>query len=188
MFESPDFVRALHFAATHHRDQRRKDQRESPYINHPIDVVHLLWSHGGVRDPVTLIAALLHDTVEDTLATFADIEEAFGEEVRVVVEAVTDDKSLPKAERKQLQVMHAASKSERAKLVKLGDKISNLRDLLESPPDSWDADRRRDYAEWAAAVVGGLRGVSDELEALFDELYVRCIAELGAARELATSD
>jgi len=173
-------IEALRFAADHHCDQRRKDGRGSPYINHPIEVAHLLWTRGRVRDPITLMAALLHDTVEDTEATIEDIERAFGSAVAGVVAEVTDDKSLPKAERKQLQVLHAPKKSPRAKLVKLGDKISNLGDLLDSPPFDWAAERRRDYAEWAAAVVDGLADASPELAALFDELYQRCVIELGA--------
>ena len=173
---------ALRFAAVQHRDQRRKDGRGSPYINHPIEVAHTLWDRGGVRDPIVLTAALLHDTVEDTDATIEDIEQAFGADVASVVAEVTDDKSLPKAERKQRQVTHAASKSTRAKLVKLGDKISNLGDLLDFPPFEWSPERRREYAEWAAAVVAGLRGVSPELDAVFAELYLRCVDELGAQR------
>jgi len=171
---------ALRFAADHHRDQRRKDGRGSPYINHPIEVAHLLWTRGQVRDPVTLMAALLHDTVEDTEATIEDVERAFGTAVAGVVAEVTDDKSLPKAERKELQVSNAPKKSPRAKLVKLGDKISNVGDLLDSPPFDWDAERRRAYAEWAADVVEGLADASPELASVFAELYRRCVVELGA--------
>lgn len=98
---------ALHFAAEKHRDQRRKGQCASPYINHPIEVAELLVRVGQVGDVALLQAALLHDTVEDTQTTFQELEERFGTGVRTLVEEVTDDKSLPKEERKRRQVERA---------------------------------------------------------------------------------
>lgn len=120
-----------------------------------------------------MIGALLHDTIEDTATTRAELEAEFGPEVAALVAEVTDDKSLEKAERKRLQVETAAGKSDRAKLVKIADKISNLNSLMHSPPADWDAARKRTYVDWAARVVDGCRGVNPRLEARFDEAYRR---------------
>jgi GTP diphosphokinase / guanosine-3',5'-bis(diphosphate) 3'-diphosphatase len=169
----PLVLQALAFAADKHRDQRRKDAAASPYINHPIALANVLVREGDVADPAVLAAALLHDTVEDTQTTPAELEAAFGPAVAAIVEEVTDDKSLPKAERKRLQVEHAATMSREAKLVKLADKICNLRDMADHPPAKWDLVRRREYFEWAKAVIDGLRGVHPKLEALFDAAYAR---------------
>ncbi len=169
----PLFLRALAFAADKHRDQRRKDAAASPYINHPIALANVLVGEGGVTDPDVLAAALLHDTVEDTQTTPAELAAAFGPAIAGIVAEVTDDKSLPKAERKRLQIEHAVAMSRQAKLVKLADKICNLRDMAVHPPAKWDLARRREYFEWAKAVIDGLRGVHPRLEALFDAAYAR---------------
>jgi guanosine-3',5'-bis(diphosphate) 3'-pyrophosphohydrolase len=161
--------RALAFSAEQHRNQRRKDGEQSPYINHPIQVAETLWRVGEVRDTITLAAALLHDTVEDTGVTAAEIEARFGAEVCAVVKEVTDDKSLPKLERKRLQVEHAAGISNRARLVKLGDKICNVSDIGSSPPPNWTVERCLEYLDWAAQVVDGMRGTNPALEMLFDQ-------------------
>jgi GTP diphosphokinase / guanosine-3',5'-bis(diphosphate) 3'-diphosphatase len=167
---------ALVFASDKHRDQRRKDAQATPYINHPIGLVNILWHEAGVYDPVVLMAALLHDTVEDTDTHFEELEQHFGREVEQIVRQLTDDKSLPKAVRKQLQIDHAAAASDAAKLVKLADKIYNLRDLVKSPPVGWSVMRQREYCEWAKQVVDQLRGVHPTLEALFDAIYAEAIA------------
>ena len=169
----PVVLQALAFAADKHRDQRRKDAAASPYINHPIALASVLVREGGVADPDVLAAALLHDTVEDTQTTPVELAAAFGPAIAAIVEEVTDDKSLPKAERKRLQVEHAAAMSRQAKLVKLADKICNLRDMADHPPAKWDLARRREYFEWAKAVIDRLRGVHPRLEALFDAAYAR---------------
>lgn len=169
----PVLARALAFAAAKHRHQRRKDAEASPYINHPIELLDLLVNQGGVRDPLVLCAAVLHDTIEDTETTVAEIAAAFGPEVAAVVVEVTDDRALPKAERKRLQVEHAPHASPAARLVKLADKICNLRDMLAAPPAGWPGERKRAYFDWAAAVVDGLRGCHPGLEAIFDRLYDR---------------
>ncbi len=167
----PLILKALEFAAHKHRDQRRKDALASPYINHPIALANVLTQEGGVSDPVVLAAALLHDTVEDTQTTPAELREYFGEHIAGVVAEVTDDKNLLKAERKRLQVEHAAHLSREAKLVKLADKICNVRDMANHPPAKWDLTRRREYFEWAKAVVDRMRGTHPELERKFDEAY-----------------
>ena len=125
--------KALDFAASKHQAQRRKNG-DIPYINHPIGVARILWEDGEVRDPATLAAALLHDTVEDTDTTPSELSAEFGEHVAQIVAEVTDDKSLPKIERKRKQVEHARHASVEARLVKFGDKLYNLRDLSQKPP------------------------------------------------------
>lgn len=162
---------AANFAALKHRHQRRKDKKRTPYINHPIAVAHILWFEGGVRDHNVITAALLHDTVEDTDTSFAEVEELFGVEVRKIVEEVTDDRTLPSQERKQNQIKKASRISESARLVKLADKISNLRDIHNDPPDGWSEKRQTQYFKWAEKVVNELRGVNAELEAAFDLIY-----------------
>ena len=164
-------LKALEFAAHKHRDQRRKDPAASPYINHPIALANVLVNEGGVTDVEVLAAALLHDTVEDTATTPEELEEQFGARIARIVAEVTDDKALPKAERKRLQVVHAAELSREAKLVKLADKICNLRDVAERPPTGWDLARRREYFDWARSVIDGLRGVHAGLEGAFDAAY-----------------
>lgn len=166
-------LRAAAFAANKHRNQRRKDADASPYINHPIALATVLAHEAGVEDPIVLAAALLHDTIEDTDTTAEELEAIFGAEIASIVLEVTDNKSLPKAERKRLQIEHAPTLSSRAKLVKLADKICNLRDVSDSPPTGWSDDRRREYFDWARQVVEGLRGVHGLLEGIFDAEYTR---------------
>jgi GTP diphosphokinase / guanosine-3',5'-bis(diphosphate) 3'-diphosphatase len=166
-------LKALAFAAHKHRDQRRKDAEASPYINHPIALADVLVNEGGITDVEVLCAALLHDTVEDTATTHEELLNAFGSRVARIVAEVTDDKALAKAERKRLQIEHAPGLSAEAKLVKLADKICNLRDVAERPPAKWDLERRREYFDWAKRVVAGVRGVHPRLEAAFDAAYAR---------------
>jgi guanosine-3',5'-bis(diphosphate) 3'-pyrophosphohydrolase len=163
---------ALSFAADKHRHQRRKDKDGSPYINHPIDLANILVNEAGVKDPFVIVAAILHDTVEDTDTTPDELLRTFGPEVSAIVAEVTDDKSLPKEERKRLQVEHAPHASFRAQQVKLADKISNLRDLAARPPATWDLERRRAYFDWSKQVVDGVRGRHRALEALFDDAFL----------------
>jgi guanosine-3',5'-bis(diphosphate) 3'-pyrophosphohydrolase len=164
-------LKALAFAAAKHRDQRRKDAQASPYINHPIALADVLVNEGGVTDIEVLCAALLHDTVEDTATTHEELADAFGPRIARIVAEVTDDQALPKEERKRLQVEHAPRLSDEAKLVKLADKICNLRDVTDHPPAKWDLARRREYFAWAKRVVDRLRGVHPKLEAAFDSAY-----------------
>ena len=161
-------LRALAFAAHKHRDQRRKDAHASPYINHPIALAHVLVNEGGVRDAGVICAAVLHDTIEDTETTPQELGREFGRVIRDVVLEVTDDNTLPKAERKRRQVESAAAASDAAKLVKLADKICNVRDIASHPPANWSLRRRQKYFDWAAQVVDRMRGVHPKLEALFD--------------------
>jgi len=169
----PEILDALAFAARKHRDQRRKDRERTPYINHPIDLARTLAVEGGISDRKTLLAAILHDTVEDTETSFEELGERFGEAVAAVAREVTDDTTLPKSDRKRLQVEHAPHISRRAALVKLADKTSNLRDVAASPPLDWPLERQRAYFDWARAVVERLPPVSERLRAAFDEAYSR---------------
>jgi guanosine-3',5'-bis(diphosphate) 3'-pyrophosphohydrolase len=166
-------LRTLHFAADKHRDQRRKGEEASPYVNHLIEVVELLAREGNVTDLITLQAAILHDTLEDTQTTAEELEAIFGSEVRQVVEEVTDDKRLPKAERKRLQIEHAPRLSARAKVIKLADKISNILGVMQTPPAGWSLERRREYLDWSDRVVAGCRGDNDALEKLYDETVAK---------------
>jgi len=163
------FLKALNFSAEKHRHQRRKDTAASPYINHPIEVANILWTIGEVYDVTTIIAALLHDTLEDTDTTPEDIRLNFGNAVLALVMEVSDDRSLPKQERKQNQIIHSPHLSRRAQEIKLADKICNVRDIACAPPDHWPRERRQDYLNWARAVIDGLRGANDKLEKYFDE-------------------
>ena len=160
-------LRAADFAASRHREQRRKDARGSPYINHPLRVAHLLAQVGGVADAQVLAAALLHDTVEDTATSLDEIAQCFGARVRDLVAEVSDDRGLNAAQRKQAQIAHAPALSADAVLIKLGDKISNIRDIIDSPPQGWSLVRRRAYLDWAEAVIDACPRSSPELEALF---------------------
>ncbi|AWJ84816.1 phosphohydrolase [Azospirillum sp. TSH58] len=173
-----DFARALEFAAHKHIDQRRKGVRAEPYLNHLSEVAFLCAEATAGKDPVVVIAALLHDTLEDTDASYEEIEQHFGAEVAGVVAETTDDKRLRKAERKQRQIDAAPTASPRAKLVKLADKVSNLRSMAHSPPADWPLERKIEYFEWAHAVVAGLRGTDARLESLFDRAYEDGLAEL----------
>ena len=172
-------LKALRFAAEKHTDQRRKDSKASPYINHPIQVAEILWRVGDVRDTTLLVASLLHDTIEDTGTTPAEIKANFGDDVLALVLEVTDDKSLPKEVRKELQVEHAPHKTRNAKLLKLADKISNVQDIITSPPGDWSRERKQEYLLWTEKVVAGLRGVNEKLESQYDELLTKGKESLG---------
>ena len=171
---------ALEYAAEMHRDQRRKGAEASPYINHPIKVARILATVGGVTDLPTLMAAVLHDTIEDTRTEHSDLVERFGTEVADLVAEVSDDKGLLKHERKQKQVEHAPHLSERARMIKIADKICNVTDIAEKPPAHWDVERRRAYFDWAAAVVDGCRGVNAALETCFEDSIARSAAKIDA--------
>lgn len=166
------FLKALHFAADKHRDQKRKDVDASPYINHPIYVAQILADIGGVDDLEILAAAVLHDTVEDTEAESADIEREFGARIARIVGEVTDDKSLSKSERKRLQIEHARHMSEEGALVKVADKIANVRDIASNPPKDWDHARRVEYLAWAEQVVENCPKVNARLQEYFAESLV----------------
>ncbi len=172
-------LRAASYAAVKHSDQRRKDVDASPYINHPLAVAACLADEVGVTDLELLTAALLHDTVEDTDASLDDLTRCFGPTISALVAEVTDDKSLPKARRKELQVEHAPHKSAAAKQLKIADKICNIRDLDPDSPAGWERARKVQYIDWAELVVAGCRGVNPALDQLLDVTVQAARSRLG---------
>lgn len=170
-------LRAADFAAHKHRDQRRKDHRAPPYINHPLEVARLLAEVGAVGDPEILAGAILHDTLEDTDTEADELETEFGRNVRRFVEEVSDDTSLPKAERKQLQIEQAPGLSPGAALIKIADKICNVRDAIHRPPKTWDNERVQAYLGWAEAVVARCPKVNATLERRFAEILATGLGE-----------
>lgn len=170
-------ARALEFAAKKHTNQRRKDKDEQPYINHLADVAMLLAEATDGMVPDLVIAGILHDTIEDTETLYEELVQRFGKVVANLVREVTDDKSLGKELRKQLQIKDAPTKTRRAKMLKIADKVCNLRSILATPPVGWGLERKQEYFDWAAKVVAGCRGVNHRLEHAFDAEYSRRPAE-----------
>jgi guanosine-3',5'-bis(diphosphate) 3'-pyrophosphohydrolase len=177
----PSLLRALVFASQRHRTQSRKDELKTPYVNHLLDVVQVL-AENGVRDGPTLVAAALHDVVEDTETTLDEVEAQFGTEVRGLVAEVSDDKRLPRAERKRLQVEHAPHTSAKATLIKLADKIANAWDVGHRPAADWSVERRLDYLSWAARVVERLPPVAPALTERFHVVHAEGVEVVMGAR------
>jgi guanosine-3',5'-bis(diphosphate) 3'-pyrophosphohydrolase len=164
---------AAHYAADKHANKRRKGAAAEPYVNHLIEVAHLVSATVSEPDPNLIIAALLHDVIEDVGVTKEELIQRFGADVADLVVEMTDDKALPKAERKQLQIQHAPKLSPRAQTIKLADKISNLRSILTSPPTNWDHRRKREYFDWAKSVVDGLTAPNPILKVEFENTLQR---------------
>lgn len=162
-------LRAADAAARWHVHQRRKGAAEEPYVNHLLEVAMLVAEATNGQDPDLVIAALLHDAIEDQEVPRSVIAEMFGEQVTALIEEVTDDKTVEKQERKRRQVETAARKSQRAKILKLADKTSNLNAVAASPPPDWTVKRRLEYVRWAREVAAGLKGVSSWLEEEFEQ-------------------
>jgi guanosine-3',5'-bis(diphosphate) 3'-pyrophosphohydrolase len=181
MADTAQLLSAVDFAAHKHRNHRRKGPEDTPYVNHVIGVAHTLATVGGITDIVTLVAAILHDTLEDTETTAAELEDRFGRDVCDVVQEVSDDKTLPKQERKRLQVEHAPHLSQRAKQLKLADKTCNLQDVIDSPAVGWSLERRIDYLDWTEKSAVGCRGVNAALEEHYDRVLRRGRETLEAA-------
>lgn len=176
-------LHAVSFAAIKHTRQRRKNADATPYINHPIEVAEHLARVGGIADEDLLIAALLHDTIEDTETTYAELVSNFGARVADIVAECTDEKSLEKSERKRLQIVNAPHKSPEAKCLKIADKTCNLASTLADPPVDWSRQRQREYFEWAEKVVAGLLGVNERLDQCVQELLARGKQTLAAGAE-----
>jgi len=172
-------LKGVAFASGKHKNQRRKDVAASPYINHLIAAASVLAEEGNVTDEDLLLAAILHDAVEDTETSFTEIEEQFGKTVTDIVREVTDDKTLPKAERKRLQEENAPHASSQAKQLKIADKICNIRDIVHNPPANWPIERKREYLLWTIRVVAGCRGVNVLLDRAFDETVQNAARHLG---------
>lgn len=173
------FAEAAAFAAEAHCGQTRKGAAAEPYVNHVLEVAARL-AAARPEDEALALAGLLHDVVEDCGVAVEALEARFGAEVAGIVAEVTDDKSLPKAERKRRQVASVAGKSAAARRLKLADKASNLAAIAASPPP-WPAERKRAYLDWAREVAAGCRGVDAALEAAFDAEAARLEAALAAA-------
>jgi (p)ppGpp synthase/HD superfamily hydrolase len=165
-------ARATDFVAQRYAHQKRKGERAEPYVNHLVEVGRLLADATAGDDPTLVAAGLLHDTLEDVATTFEELEQEFGAEIARLVEEVTDDKRLPKAERTRLQIETAGGKSPRARLIKIADKTSNLRWMLANPPEDWSTRRKHDYFVWVGEVIAPCRGMNPQLDALFDRAYV----------------
>jgi len=162
-------VRAYAVAARQHAGQTRKDVAKTPYINHPIQVADLLSTVAQVTDSHVLAAAVLHDVVEDTDITIPQLAAEFGDRVAKLVAECTDDKSLPKIQRKRLQIINAPHKSPEAKLIKLADKITNVSDIVSA---DWPVESKIEYIAWARQVVAGLCGINSDLDAAFEAALV----------------
>ena len=177
--EDPLVQKAAQFAAQKHKGQIRKGRDKCPYIDHLKSVARVIAEVGGIEDPEILAAAWLHDTLEDTETTPEELEANFGKRVRQSVEEVSDDKSLPKDERKRLQIQHAPKLSPHAVLIKLGDKISNIIDVTNTPPIHWNLERRKKYLDWAEAVIDNCPKVNNALEQHFAEVIAKSRRSLG---------
>ena len=178
-----DLMRALDFAARKHAGQTRKGAAAEPTINHLAEVAALLARASDGADPVLVLGGLLHDILEDTATTPAELEDAFGPEVSALVAEVSDETSLPKSERKRLQIEHAPDLSSRAKMLKLADKTSNVTAIASDPPTDWDATRRLEYVHWAEQVIAHCRGVNRRLETGFDDACANARAAIGGQSE-----
>jgi (p)ppGpp synthase/HD superfamily hydrolase len=156
-------LEAVEFAAYKHQKQVRKDKGRTPYLVHPLSVAHHLLTVGSVRDPDIIIAGLFHDILEDTETSYQELVNLFGERVAAFVQEVTDDKNLPKEERKRLQIVTAPHKSAGAAQIKLADKWDNLSDLLTNRMPDWSEQRIQDYFKWAKSVIEALPWVNASL-------------------------
>lgn len=163
-------LHAANYAAQKHAGQKRKGAKKEPYINHTLEVADLIAQVGKEEDDEILAAAILHDTLEDTDATEDEIRSLFGERVLHIVNEVTDNKSLPKKKRKQLQIDHAHELSREATLIKIADKTSNVKDITYSPPKKWSKKRRKEYLQWAEKVIGNCNPVNEALKAQFTRI------------------
>jgi (p)ppGpp synthase/HD superfamily hydrolase len=169
-------MRAAQFAAARHADQRRKGRDQEPYVNHLIEVAGHLAHSARSDDAVLLAAGFLHDTVEDTNTTHAELVSLFGADVANIVAEVTDDKDLRKDARKQAQVNGIRRKSIRAQFLSVADKTANVASILRSPPMDWTRQRMAEYGDWAENVVGQVRGI----DAYLDDAFLKALADLRA--------
>ena len=178
--ELQDFVlKACYSAACFHGFQKRKDGK-TPYINHPLEVAWILSGEGEIRDREILAAAVLHDTLEDTELTMELLTSEFNPRIASYVAEVTDDKSMSYDERKAAQIQKAPGLSFGARLIKIADKIANVRTLTPEYPLGWDLERKKNYVLWAQKVVEKIRNTHPVLEALFDKTVLEVSKNLDA--------
>lgn len=171
------FIDALKFASEKHIHQRKKGCDSLPYINHPIQVAHLL-IHAGETDDELLIAAILHDILEDTETTEQELLSIFGSRVTNMVVELTDDISISYDDRKRMQIKKAPNLSADAKKIKIADKIANIQDLLRYE-FTWSHRRKQQYLDWSRKVILACRGISPQLEQQFDEVLLKAYLTLG---------
>ena len=160
---------AAEFAAHRHTGMARKGRGNEPYVNHLAEVANLLATAMDGRDAELIAAGWLHDTIEDAVATQEELAQKFGERVASLVSEVTDDMRLPKSTRRQLQIVDSPGKSPSAKLIKIADKISNIRARIHADSNPAQRNDLAAYAIWAEDVVAGCRGVNSKLDTRFDE-------------------
>lgn len=160
-------TQAMRFAADCHADHRRKGESQEPYVNHVIEVAELVAEATKGEDINLVAAALLHDVLEDTDVTRAEMAEKFNTDIADLVHEVTNDEALTKAAQKTAQITSAPGKSDRAKILKLSDKTANFRSILNSPPLDWSVARKRDYLEHGRQVAEGLAGENTWLDDQF---------------------
>lgn len=171
-------LRAAQYAARHHAGQPGKGSPPAPYVNHLIEVAHLVVWAAESDDPALVAAALLHDVVEKTPVTDAELRASFGDEIADLVAELTDDTSLSEEAQRQAQIEHAPHLTPRAKLIKLADKTSNLRAHATEPAATWPTERKAEQLRWTLAVADGCRGVSARLDQAFDAA-VEAFSRLG---------
>ena len=162
-------TQALAFAAEAHANQRRKGAAQEPYLNHLVEVLDLVTQATGGDDVDLLIASLLHDVVEDTNVTEEELTESFGTRVAEIVQANSDDMSLPKDERRRKRIADMPRKAPDARIVKTADVISNIRAIVTSPPAGWTADRKLGYLDGCRQLIDAGRGANAALEKVFDQ-------------------
>ena len=170
--------KALKFASTKHQFQSRKGKSNPPFINHLIDVSYILQKYGEINDQDILAAAFLHDTIEDTDTSYEELNNQFNENIANMVLDLTDDKSLPANERKRQQILKATTLKANSRMIKLADKISNIKDITLDPPNNWSDERLLAYLHWAKDVVDQIRETNEKLENLFDEWYYKGLHHL----------
>uniref|UniRef100_A0A8R1XYA5 Guanosine-3',5'-bis(diphosphate) 3'-pyrophosphohydrolase MESH1 n=1 Tax=Onchocerca volvulus TaxID=6282 RepID=A0A8R1XYA5_ONCVO len=163
-------IKAVDLAARRHRKQRRKDATQTPYVNHPIGVAYILTNEGQITDTATVIAAILHDTVEDTKTTDEEIRRMFGDEIADIVKECTVVKSIKREIRMKSQLEKASKLSRKAKLVQLADKLYNIRDIERCTPCGWTKQHVAEYISFAKDLLSNIRGTHDYLETALDDI------------------
>lgn len=182
MTDTELYAKARDFAAKKHAGQLRKGANREPYITHPIEVAKLVSEATGGNDEILIAAAVLHDTIEDTDTSYDDLREEFNSEIADLVAEVTDDTRLPSDVRKAKQAADMPKKSDRAKMIKMADKISNLRSIRESPPAAWTDDKKRSYIKTASNVVAGARDANCKLADQFDQVEAELLKQLNGSK------
>ncbi len=171
-------IKAFRFAAEKHSLQRRKNISATPYINHAIEVAEYISTVGGITDENVLIAAVLHDSIEDTNTSREEIASHFGNDVLSLVLECSDDKSFDYHERKKLQITNASSKSKNAKMISIADKVCNVQSIINDPPANWSLNRRLAYVKWAIEVMDGLFGHNPTMDTHAKEILEMCMKTL----------